>query len=59
MTEMPYRPRRSVLYVPAVNDKALAKIASLSCDAVVIDLEDSVAPAEKRAAREKIGRAHV
>lgn len=55
MTEMPYRPRRSVLYVPAVNDKALAKIASLSCDAVVIDLEDSVAPAEKRAARERLG----
>lgn len=53
MTEA-YRPRRSVLYVPAVNDKALAKIASLACDTVIIDLEDSVAPAEKPAAREKL-----
>lgn len=47
--------RRSVLYVPASNDKALAKLASLACDAVVIDLEDAVAPTEKIAAREKLG----
>jgi len=53
MTE-PYRPRRSVLYVPASNDKALAKIAQLSCDAIIIDLEDAVAPADKIAAREKL-----
>ncbi|TKT82914.1 CoA ester lyase [Aquamicrobium sp. LC103] len=50
----PPRPRRSVLYVPAVNDKALAKIASLDCDAVVVDLEDAVAPAEKATARERL-----
>ncbi|WP_027059323.1 HpcH/HpaI aldolase/citrate lyase family protein [Mesorhizobium loti] len=50
----PYRPRRSVLYVPASNDKALAKIAQLSCDAIIIDLEDAVAPADKIAAREKL-----
>jgi citrate lyase subunit beta/citryl-CoA lyase len=49
-----YRPRRSVLYVPASNDKALAKIAQLSCDAVIIDLEDAVAPADKIAARKKL-----
>ena len=54
MAQPSFSPRRSVLYVPAVNDKALAKIASLACDAVVIDLEDSVAPAEKLAAREKL-----
>jgi citrate lyase subunit beta/citryl-CoA lyase len=54
MTQPSFSPRRSVLYVPAVNDKALAKIASLACDAVVIDLEDSVAPAEKLAARENL-----
>jgi citrate lyase subunit beta/citryl-CoA lyase len=54
MSETSYRPRRSVLYVPAVNDKALAKIASLACDAVVIDLEDSVAPTEKVAGRAKL-----
>lgn len=53
MTEI-YRPRRSVLYVPASNDKALAKIAQLACDAVIIDLEDAVAPADKIAAREKL-----
>jgi citrate lyase subunit beta/citryl-CoA lyase len=49
-----YRPRRSVLYVPASNDKALAKIAGLACDAVIIDLEDAVAPADKIAARGKL-----
>jgi citrate lyase subunit beta/citryl-CoA lyase len=43
-----------VLYIPAANDKALAKIAALACDAVVIDLEDSVAPAAKISAREKL-----
>ncbi|MER9304840.1 CoA ester lyase [Mesorhizobium sp. M0293] len=53
MTET-YRPRRSVLYVPASNDKALAKIAQLPCDAIIIDLEDAVAPADKIAAREKL-----
>ncbi|MFA6157065.1 CoA ester lyase [Mesorhizobium sp.] len=54
MTNELSRPRRSVLYVPASNDKALAKIAKLSCDAVIIDLEDAVAPADKVAAREKL-----
>ncbi|HWK66187.1 MAG TPA: CoA ester lyase [Rhizobiaceae bacterium] len=49
-----YRPRRSVLYVPAVNEKALFKIPSLACDAVIVDLEDAVAPAEKAAARDRL-----
>lgn len=49
-----YRPRRSVLYIPASSDKALAKIAQLSCDVIIIDLEDAVAPADKIAAREKL-----
>lgn len=49
-----YRPRRSVLYVPASNDKALAKIAQLACDAIIIDLEDAVAPADKITARAKL-----
>lgn len=52
MTMRPTRPRRSVLYVPATNAKALAKIATLACDAVVIDLEDAVAPSQKIEARE-------
>lgn len=47
----PVRRRRSVLYVPATNTKALAKVASLGCDAVIFDLEDSVAPEAKAAAR--------
>lgn len=46
--------RRSVLYIPASNDRALAKLPSLACDAIVIDLEDAVAPSEKPAAREKL-----
>jgi citrate lyase subunit beta/citryl-CoA lyase len=40
--------------MPASNERALAKIASLACDAVVIDLEDSVAPADKAAARDRL-----
>jgi citrate lyase subunit beta/citryl-CoA lyase len=54
MTDMQNRPRRSVLYVPAVNDKALAKIGQLPCDAIVVDLEDSVSPDQKAAARRKL-----
>jgi citrate lyase subunit beta/citryl-CoA lyase len=49
-----FRPRRSVLYVPATNDKALATLASLACDAVIIDLEDAVDPSQKAAARERL-----
>jgi citrate lyase subunit beta/citryl-CoA lyase len=46
--------RRSVLYVPASNAKAMAKTASLSCDAVIFDLEDAVAPEARPAARENL-----
>ncbi len=53
MTQI-YRPRRSVLYVPASNEKALAKIAALDCDGVIVDLEDAVAPADKVAARDRL-----
>ena len=45
------RPRRSVLYVPASNARALAKAPWLPCDAVILDLEDAVAPADKESAR--------
>jgi citrate lyase subunit beta/citryl-CoA lyase len=51
-----FRPRRSVLYVPAVNEKALSKVSSLACDAVVVDLEDAVAPGEKTLARDRLRR---
>ena len=50
----PSRLRRSVLTVPAINDRAMEKVASLDCDAVIFDLEDSVAPAGKAAAREQV-----
>jgi citrate lyase subunit beta/citryl-CoA lyase len=45
-----------VLYVPANNERALGKIASLDCDAVIVDLEDSVAPDGKEAARQACAR---
>ena len=47
-------PRRSVLYVPASNAKAMGKIASLACDAVILDLEDAVGPQEKAGARDNL-----
>jgi citrate lyase subunit beta/citryl-CoA lyase len=47
------RPRRSVLYMPASNLKALEKARTLPCDAVILDLEDAVAPEAKEAAREQ------
>jgi len=45
------RPRRSVLYMPGSNPKAVAKARTLAADAIIIDLEDSVAPDAKLAAR--------
>jgi citrate lyase subunit beta / citryl-CoA lyase len=42
---------RSALYVPAANEKVVAKADSLGADAVILDLEDSVAPEAKAAAR--------
>jgi citrate lyase subunit beta/citryl-CoA lyase len=44
-------PRRSVLYVPASNARALEKARALPADAIVLDLEDGVAPDAKPAAR--------
>ncbi len=54
MAENPYRPRRSVLYIPAANERALAKLPTLACDAVIIDLEDAVASGEKASARDRL-----
>ena len=48
------RPRRSVLYLPGSNARALEKARTLPCDAVVLDLEDSVAPEAKEAARAQV-----
>ena len=54
---MPARPRRSVLYMPGSNPKALAKAKTLPADALILDLEDSVAPDQKIAAREQVVQA--
>lgn len=54
---MSYTPRRSVLYMPGANDKALEKAKGLPCDAIIFDTEDSVAPDMKEAAREKVAAA--
>ncbi|HWL69925.1 MAG TPA: CoA ester lyase [Geminicoccus sp.] len=45
------RPRRSVLYMPGSNARALEKAKTLAADALILDLEDSVAPDAKEAAR--------
>ncbi|HEV7196963.1 MAG TPA: CoA ester lyase [Pedococcus sp.] len=47
-----YRPRRSVLYMPSSNERALEKAKTLSVDALILDLEDAVAPDAKDVARE-------
>ncbi|MBB3946356.1 citrate lyase subunit beta/citryl-CoA lyase [Rhizobium skierniewicense] len=48
------RPRRSLLSVPAINLRALAKLSTLECDGVIFDLEDSVAPEMKGEARNNL-----
>ena len=44
----------AVLFVPAANERALAKAPTLGADAIIYDLEDAVAPAERPAARERL-----
>ena len=51
MTASALRPRRSVLYMPAANERALEKAKTLPADAIIFDLEDAVAPDAKEAAR--------
>lgn len=50
-------PFRSVLYVPAANQRAMDKIATLDADAIIIDLEDSALPDQKEAARARAKQA--
>ena len=52
-----YTPRRSVLYMPGANDKALEKAKGLPADAIIFDTEDSVAPDMKAVARDKVAAA--
>ncbi|HEY7999640.1 MAG TPA: CoA ester lyase [Pseudolabrys sp.] len=51
---MTIRPRRSVLYMPGSNARALEKAKTLPADGVILDLEDSVAPDAKEAARQQV-----
>ena len=48
------RPRRSVLFMPGANTRALEKAKSLPADSLILDLEDAVAPDAKAQARENI-----
>jgi citrate lyase subunit beta / citryl-CoA lyase len=47
-----FRPRRSVLYMPSSNERALEKAKSIPCDGLILDLEDAVAPDAKPSARD-------
>jgi len=51
------RPRRSALYMPGSNPRAIAKARGLAVDAVILDLEDSVAPDAKASARAEVAKA--
>jgi citrate lyase subunit beta/citryl-CoA lyase len=50
--ETAFRPRRSVLYLPSSNERALEKARTLPVDGLILDLEDAVAPEAKDSARE-------
>ena len=50
---MSFRRRRSALYVPASNARAVDKTRTLPCDVVILDLEDAVVPESKAQAREQ------
>lgn len=51
------RPRRSALYMPGANSKALEKAKTLAADVVILDLEDAVAPDAKEDARTAVSQA--
>ena len=54
---MTFRPRRSVLYMPGSNARAIEKARSLPVDGVILDLEDAVAPDAKVQARQQVADA--
>jgi len=53
-TPMTLRPRRSALYMPGSNPRALEKAKRLAADVLILDLEDSVAPEAKQTARAQV-----
>src|SRR5665213_1898322 len=56
-TEPMIRPRRSLLFMPGSNARALEKARNLPADGIILDLEDSVAPDAKALARDQIAQA--
>ena len=52
-------PRRSALFMPAHNERAIAKARTLACDVVILDLEDAVAPDTKQSSRNLYARRSV
>ena len=56
MTLITARPRRSILYMPGTNAKALERAKTLPTDAVILDLEDAVAPEAKEEARAAVAQ---
>ena len=48
------RPRRSVLYMPGANERALEKAKGIAADTLILDLEDAVAPDAKAEARDRV-----
>lgn len=51
---MTFKPRRSCLYMPGINERAMNKARSLPADVIIFDLEDAVAPDAKSVARESV-----
>src|SRR5262249_36843356 len=56
-SDMSIRPRRSVLYMPGSNARAIEKARTLAADGIILDLEDAVAPDAKAAARKQVADA--
>ena len=54
MSAQAHRPRRSCLYMPGANTRALEKAKGLAADTLIFDLEDAVAPEAKAEARDAI-----
>ena len=57
MTQLPYRPRRSMLYVPAHVERHIEKSRGLPCDSIIFDLQESVPSSLKNTARDTLKRA--
>lgn len=57
MTDRTFRPRRSALYMPGSNARALEKARTIDVDCLILDLEDAVAPDQKDLARQQVAEA--